>query len=327
MGDLVAFPLYAVGLGLLCVVVTQGRLRWWTDSEWLGMCLAGAVACTGLYVLVELNRKHPMLDLRWLAGPFMLRFIIAVLLFRIVLAEQTNGIVGLMSVLGLNNDQMHELFVLVLAGTLTGFVIAIVGAARGKVDALAMIAVIVIIAVAWLDSDATALTRPRELYVTQTLLAIGSAVFVATSAAIGFGRVVAEGMKNLISFVAAFSAAQYLGSLLGAAWITTVVADRQQLHYAALAQHLPAADPQVAARVAQLARSVSGVVVDPAARASQGVALLSQQVTRESFVLAYNDVFQLIAAVAACVLVWLVLIAVRKRMAPAATPPAAPSVA
>ncbi|MCH8856859.1 MAG: hypothetical protein IIA03_11590, partial [Proteobacteria bacterium] len=29
-GDLLAFPLYAVGLALLCVTISQGRLQWWT---------------------------------------------------------------------------------------------------------------------------------------------------------------------------------------------------------------------------------------------------------------------------------------------------------
>ncbi|MFX8024257.1 hypothetical protein ABTK62_20645, partial [Acinetobacter baumannii] len=38
-GDLLAFPLYAVGLALLCVTISQGRLQWWTDSPWLGECL------------------------------------------------------------------------------------------------------------------------------------------------------------------------------------------------------------------------------------------------------------------------------------------------
>ena len=80
-------------------------------------------------MLVELNRKRPMLDLRWLTQPFMLRFVAAVLLFRIVFAEQTFGMVGLMNALGQNNDQMHGLFGLVFAGMVFGFVLAIALAA------------------------------------------------------------------------------------------------------------------------------------------------------------------------------------------------------
>jgi len=57
-------------------------LYWWTDAPWLGTCLACAIACIGLYVLVDLRRASPLLDLRWLARPYMLRFVVAVLLFR-----------------------------------------------------------------------------------------------------------------------------------------------------------------------------------------------------------------------------------------------------
>ena len=67
-GDLISFPLYAAGLALLCIVVSQGRLHWWRDADWLGVCLACAIGCIGLFVAVELRRSNPLLDLRWLAS-------------------------------------------------------------------------------------------------------------------------------------------------------------------------------------------------------------------------------------------------------------------
>jgi hypothetical protein len=132
-GDLISFPLFTAGIALLCVVLTQGRLHWWRDSEWLGYCLAGAVACFGLATLVDLNRSHPLLDVRFLGRPFVLRFTVAVLLFRVALSEQTVGITGLMNVLGMRNEQMVDLFALVLAGTVAGFVVALAGARRSAV--------------------------------------------------------------------------------------------------------------------------------------------------------------------------------------------------
>jgi hypothetical protein len=254
----------------------------------------------------------------------MLRFIAAVLLFRIILSEQTVGVVGLLTVLGQSNEQMRTLFALASAGMLAGFAIAILVAARGGARVLAVAAAALVVAAAWLDSSATSLTRPAELYVTQTLLAVALAMFFAASCLLGFGPVVQDGSRNIVSFLAAFSAAQYLGSLLGAAWISTLVADRQQWHYAALVQHLSLDDPQVVTRLGQLGGSVARVLGDPAARASQGIALLSQQVTRESFVLAYNDVFQWIAVLAAAMLAWLAYLtrsAARQQVA--ATPDAA----
>jgi MFS family permease len=56
-GDLLAFGLYATGLARVCVVVTQGRARWWTDTPWLGTCLCLGIALLGAYVILE--STHP----------------------------------------------------------------------------------------------------------------------------------------------------------------------------------------------------------------------------------------------------------------------------
>ena len=171
-----------------------------------------------------------------------------------------------------------------------------------------------------MDSHASALTRLPEVYFSQTLLAVASSMFFSASVMVGLGRVVAEGMKNMISYFAIFPAAQLLGSLLGSAWVSTFIADRQARNFAALAEHLSLSDPQVAARVSQLAGSVSGVVTERSERTFQGLALLAQQTANEAFVLAYNDLFQVIAAIAAGIVLWFVAIALGNKLfsAPAA---------
>ena len=312
-GDLVSFPLWAVGIGLLVVFFSQGRLHWWRDADWLGVCLAGAIACLGLLAVVELHRKRPLLNVRWLVSPYMLQFVAAIVLFRLVVSEQTVGAVGLLNVLGLNNDQMHGLFALVLAGTVAGLFVALAIAKRWTATGVGIAAAVLIAVAAWMDSDATALTRVPELYFTQTLLALGSAMLFAASVIAGFARVIADGRKDLLSFVAIFPAAQFLGSLFGAAWIGTFVDDHQRRNVAALAEHLSLADAQVAARVSQLGASLGGVVTDPSQRGAQGVAMFAQQASREAYVLAYNEMFQAIAAIAVGMLIWFMVNALRAR--------------
>ena len=310
-GDWIAFPLYACGLAFLCIAVSQGRLYWWTDTDWIGECLAAAIALIGLYVMVDLRRASPLLDLRWLARPYMIRFVLAVILFRIVLSEQTAGIVGLMTVLGQSNEQMQRLFALATLATLLGFAFSILVAGKGGTRLLGMTAIVLVIVAACADATATSLTRPEQLYATQMLLSAGLAVFFAGSVLLGFGPVLADGQVHLISFLAAFSGAQYLGSLLGSAFVATMVALRQAHHYAALAQNAAYGDPWVAMRLAQLGASVGRVVGDASARAGQGLALFVQQTTRESFVLAYDDVFLLIAGIGCGMFVFLAWIAWR----------------
>ena len=77
-----------------------------------------------------------------------------------------------------------------------------------------------------------------------------------------------------MSFIAAYAFAQYFGALLGPAWLGTFLADRQEQHYAALAQHVSLADPQVVQRLSQLGGSVAESlptrpVVSPRSRAAR----------------------------------------------------------
>ena len=53
----------------------------------------------------------------------------------------------------------------------------------------------------------------------------------------------------------------------------------------------------MAQRLAQLGGAYASSINDPAARATQGLTLLSQQVTQQSYVMAYNDLFHTVALV------------------------------
>src|SRR3546814_20720769 len=64
-------------------------------------------------------------------------------------------------------------------------------------------------------------------------------------------------------------------------------------------------DPQVSTRIQQLGCAYARVLTDPILRQAQGSALLSQQVTREANILAFNDVFLLIGVIATMVFLYL----------------------
>ena len=307
--DIVSFPLYASAIALFTVVLTQGRLRWWLDTPWLGECLAAAALCAGLFVIVEINRSKPMVNLRWLLhGGYMVRLGLAITLSRMVLSEQSVGAVGLLNVLGLLNEQMHTLFWLVLLGTVGGFVVTLLFLPKQRFDLLGLIAVAIVGVCAYVDSHATNLTRPENFYLTQTLIAMAASMFLASSILLALVRVVADGLRNLVTFIVLFSTTNALGGLLGSAVLGTYLAQRQTAHYQHLMQQATLADPQVALRTQQLGGAVARVLGDGAARANQGLVSFNQQITREAWVLAYNDVFLAVAWLAAAVLVWVLLL-------------------
>lgn len=307
--DIVSFPLYASAIALFTVVLTQGRLRWWLDTPWLGQCLVAAAVCAGAFVIVEINRSKPMVNLRWLLhGGYMVRLGLAITLSRMVLSEQSVGAVGLLNVLGLLNEQMHTLFWLVLLGTVGGFVVTLLFLPKQRFDLLGLIAVAIVGVCAYVDSHATNLTRPENFYLTQTLIAMAASMFLASSILLALVRVVADGLRNLVTFIVLFSTTNALGGLLGSAVLGTYLAQRQTAHYQHLMQQATLADPQVVLRTQQLGGAVARVLGDSAARGNQGLASFNQQVTREAWVLAYNDVFLAVAWLAAAVLLWVLLL-------------------
>lgn len=64
--DILSYVLFAGGLGCLAVMLTLGRFYWWFETWWLGALLATSIALLTLMAFIELPRKNPLLDLRWI---------------------------------------------------------------------------------------------------------------------------------------------------------------------------------------------------------------------------------------------------------------------
>lgn len=167
--DFLSIGLFAPALMLLCCVLGVGRIVWWLDTPWVGWALAASVLLFAAGLLIEHYRKSPLLQTRWIGTVEILRFAVIALMVRVALAEQTYGSVGLLTSGGLNNDQLHILFLFVILGMVLGIAAAIVTLAPSRLAAQVMVASLVIAIGAWMDSTATNLTRPNELYLSQAL--------------------------------------------------------------------------------------------------------------------------------------------------------------
>ncbi|MBA5638044.1 MFS transporter [Duganella sp. LX20W] len=301
--DFLTFALFAPGVALLSAVLALGRTVWWLESRWLGYSLAASIVLIAAALLVEHNRRAPLLNTRWLSTGNMVRLALSVLLIRVVQSE-ASGTVGFLQALGLNNDQMQHLWLVVMAGTVAGMMASALTIAPSRVQPSLMLSLALMAAGAWMDAHATNLTRPANMYVSQFLLGFGGAFFLGPTFISGFGAVIAA-PRNLISFSLMFTISQNMGSLLGSALVGTFQVVREKYHSSQLVEHLTLLDPQVAARVQAGGAALGGTLADPAVRSAQGVASLGAAATREANILAYNDVFMLICAVALATLAWL----------------------
>jgi len=317
--DFVTFALFAPGVALLCVVLTFGRVLWWFEQPWIGVALAVSLVLLAAAICVEHNRANPLLNIRWLTNASIARLLLSLVLVRIVLSEQSVGAVGFLRAVGMDNDQLQTLYAIVLAATVAGIAVSALTVNVKHLMAPQVISLLFMALGAWLDAHATSQTRPEQMYLSQSLLAFGSTLFIGPSVISLIGTVIGN-PSNLISFSVLFGLTQNLGGLLGSAIVGTFQVMREKFHSSLIVEQLSSLDPLVAARIQQGAAAAARTLADPQARTRQGLAALSGSATREANILAYNDVFLVLAILAAASAAWIFLHALWLHYHPAPTP-------
>ncbi|MFJ1469210.1 MFS transporter [Massilia orientalis] len=302
--DFLTFSLFAPGMALLCAALTFGRVLWWTENAWVGIALAVSIVLLLAAICVEHNRDNPLLNIRWLTNGMILRLSIALMLVRVVLSEQSVGAVGFLRLVGLNNDEMQTLFIVILLATILGIVVSVLVTRPPHLMAPQVVALLIMALGAWIDSNATNATRPAQMYVSQGLLAFGGVMFLGPLLLTLLGSVIAN-PANLISFSVLFGLTQNLGGLIGSSLLGTFQLMREKYHSSVLAEQLSSLDPLVAARIQQYGAAYARQLADPAARTRQGISVLTQTAAREANILAYNDVFLLISIIATLLAAWI----------------------
>ncbi len=310
--DFVTFVLFATSAALFAAVLGLGRIVWWTQASWIGWALVAAIPLLAAALVIEHHRANPLLNTRWLASADIVRFTVVTIMARIVLSEQSYGAVGLLTVLGQNNDQLVPFFTIILVASIAGVVASAMTLDVNRLAHPVMLAIGLVAVAAWADSHATSLTRAPQLYLTQATIAFCATFFLGPSLLFGMTRALQQGTGHVISFIALFGMINSLGGLAGTAMLGTYQVVREKANSAALVQQIDPTDPIVQARLQAGAGGVARVIGDPGLRSAEGGALLSQTATREANVLAYDDVFRLIAVLAALTFLYLLFLLARR---------------
>jgi MFS family permease len=302
--DFLTFGLLAPGLWLLIAVLSEGRIEWWTERDWMGYALAASVALIAAALIVEHLRANPLINTRWLGRREVVRLMLIAASVRILLSEQAFGSVGLLTVVGMLNDQMVLLNLIIVGASLAGLATAVLTFKPDNVARPITIAVILIAIGSFMDASSTNLTRPSNFYLSQAIIGFASLLFLAQAMVIGIARTLLAGTKHFISFIVLFSISQSVGGLLGNALLGTFQTVREKVHSHELVQSIVMTDPLVAARLRGSAGIFGGTLPDQALRSAVGAGTLAQQVAREANILAFNDVFLLVGTLAVLTALW-----------------------
>lgn len=320
--DFLTFAILATGVALLCAVLSLGRIDWWLEAPWIGVASACSLVLIMAGLAIEHNRANPLLMTRWLGSGVMIRLALAVILIRMVLSEQSAGAVGFMQMLNMSYQQMHTLYVVMLAGAIAGLVVSALTINPAHLLMPLVISLALMATGSVMDSFSSNLTRPQNLYISQFLLGFGGTFFLGPTMVLGTRNVLTN-PRNLVSFSVMFGICQNLGGLIGAALLGTFQIVREKYHSSMIVEHLTLLDPRVAARVQSGGSAYGGIVADPELRNLMGIRSLATAATREANVMAYNDVFMLIAIIAILTMIW---IFIRSLWLMSTTKAAAPSV-
>ncbi len=320
--DLLSFSLIAASFGGLVACFTMGASYWWLQADWIGWVMAGGLAALAIALVIELHRRAPLIDVRWLTSPAMLHLTAALLVFRIILSEQTAGAPGLFQALGFAQSQTAPLYGAITAATLAGGVALTLILRLGAVPYIHMGALLLIAAGAGMDAHAGSTIAPRDMIVSQSLIGFASMLFLPSAMATGLMTALSKGPQYLLSFIIVFLSSQILGGTIGAGLFRSFVAARTVAHAGWIREDLAVGDGLVSDRIAALARALSPGTTDAVQLKAQAGAQLAATVTREATVAAYNDVFALMSCLALGALAVLcghvAITHLRARQAPAA---------
>jgi len=313
--DYIGFGLMALGLSSLQIVLDKGQeLDWFASGFITGAAVLATLALVG-FVVWELTTREPIVNLRVLAnrnfavGTVLIAMFGSVLYATVALLplflQTLIGYSALQSGLAVSPRGISAVVSMLIVGRLVNRV-------QGRY--LIMFGFALIGVSTYLLSDIDIQISMGSIVGPQLVsgLAIGF-VFVPMTI-MASGTLTNEQIGNATGI---FNLMRNLGGSFGIAGVTTLLARGAQLHQSEMVYHLTPYDPAFQERLRQLA-SVLSANGNPASAPDQAYGALYQTLIGQATMLAYIDIFRLLAFL--CIICVPVALLFRKVRAARGTP-------
>ncbi|RTL32549.1 MAG: DHA2 family efflux MFS transporter permease subunit [Burkholderiales bacterium] len=293
--DWVGIGFMAVGLGSLTIFLEEGNSKDWFDSNFIRTFATLAVVGLVGWVSTSVLRKEPFVDLSlYLRRNF---FVAATLA-----AVTGMGLYGSSFLLPLflgqiaNYTPMQIGEVIMWAGLPQLFVMPIAAAMSSRVDNRIMctIGLALFGTSCLMNGYMDASVGYDQLLVSQIVRALGQPFIMLTLSNFAMAGI---GPKEMPSASSLFNMTRNLGGSIGIAMLATMLTNRQHFHSARIGESVSMLSDATQARIDQLTQGFIANGINPARAADQAVAMIDRIVRRESYVMAYNDGFLLMAGV------------------------------
>lgn len=293
--DWVGIALMTISLGSLQLVLEQGHQVDWFDNQ--GIRALTLLVLVGLptFVVWELRRRDPAVDLRVLRH----RSLAAGSVFSFVLGIGLYGTIFVVpifaqSVLSYTATQTG---LLMLPGALaSALTMALLGRISGRFDPRALIAlgallmVFTMVSMAAIGPD----TGGDQLFWPLILRGVTTVMMFLPLSLATLGPLPRADVGAGSGF---YNLSRQLGGSFGIAVLTVLLDHQRAVHRAQLVEHLPSTSPLLQQRLVQMQQVLLAAGADAETARRQALELLAHGLDRQAALLAYSDVFRLVALV------------------------------
>lgn len=303
-GDWWGISSMAVGLGSLIVFLEEGNRKDWFASPLMTRLAIVAVISLALFVIIELRRAEPFVNLRLFAR----RNFAFGNLVNTVMGMGIYGLIYLLPVYlaqvqGYNALQIGE--TLIWSGLPQLLILPLIPQLQKWIDGrvLATLGTILFggscLMMAFMSHD----TAHDQLIWPQLIRALGQPLLLVPLVGITTGNIETE---HAGSSSALFNAMRNLGGSIGIALLGLLLTKREQFHSARLGESVTIYDPATQQRLAEFTHGFVATGSDAVTAGQRAVAALDLTVRREAYVMAFNDCFYLcgVLLIASAVALW-----------------------
>ena len=303
-GDYPGILCMAIGLGSFVAMLEEGQRKDWFGSPFIRTCAALAAVFIPAFVLLELTRAKPFVNLRLLWSRN--------LGFSSVVAFGLGiGLYGSVYVIPLFLGQVQGYSPLQIGETLiwAGFpqllIFPVLPLLMKRVDLRALVCFgCILFAVSCFMSTHMSVDYAHDQFVWANVVrALGQPFTIVPVTALATGLLARQDASN---GSAIFNIARNLGGSVGIAILSTVVTRREQFHDFRIGERVSMYEPAVQDRMASLTNRFVARGFDPVTAGNQALGSIKRTVRREANILAYNDAFLVVGVslLIAAGLVW-----------------------
>lgn len=293
--------LLAVGLGALQIVLDKGQQDNWFESSYIVWLSAAAVLCLTLFIIVEIFfAEHPIVDLHiFRNGTFRIGNIIMFIGFFNLFASIVLLPIYLQTLMGYTAYLSG--FVLGPGGIATLIALPIAGRLVTKVNpkSLLFLGMTINAYATYLMANFTLTADFATVIWPRIVLGIGMGFFFIPLTTTTMAGIPKQEMANASSI---YNLLRNLGGSFGVAFVTTVLARREQFHQNRLVENLTPFDPAYQMAVQDRAQTLQQLGVGDSQTQTGALQTIYHELLRQSAMLSFNDAFLITSVFLACTL-------------------------